>query len=346
MLMTDLHENVKQHKKNYSDIKLLIENMSVYLQETLKKDITEVIESCFSSWDIISCSTQHAAASIKMLADETKIHLKNILMLQFFDQLFFKDTPDVPFTSHDVPFTSHDVPMDQLTESIQNANLGHCLAYVFYLNNSDGPLVSGQTWDIDPWFTPITPFYYGNSKVMTHSGIFGGPFVSRFGHGVTWTTLETTKCQDGIPTPILLYELANNTNSIEQVIEHEHSIIHSASHGLAIVDNSNIIYLERNKDQISVTQQTAPVAHSNTYMYLTSSDCPRVDFSSLRIETIKQFLPQINNSKTLFRALKSAENLWINPVGGQSYPTQCAFMFIFDNFDIHYCYNNDSVFCY
>lgn len=265
-------------------------------------DSRDLNDICIMSWDQICQNAPLSSLAIKMLGDIQKIDWKNILSLQFYDQIyritkFYKKT--------------------NKTKKIKS----HCVGFACKIDNN---IVNGQTWDIDPSYPDISVFEYPIAKTVSHHGIFGGPYISKNRYSVTWTGVQTKEYENylyNIPTPILLFEAMNNIDidNIQDFIDFENKCSYNACHSLLLTDSTTTTLLERNNNVNITTKNILPIAHCNTYINLKCKNNKYDEYSLRRINNIESKIKLQIKSKpgsqityhNLYDIIKT-DHVWVN----------------------------------
>lgn len=289
-------QNAKKIKELYNTIQL-INNI----------ERCDMNDFCVRSWDTICHHAPLSSLVIKMTADHCQIDWKDILSLQFYDQLY---------------------ELKELNSKTKKRKIskynGHCIG--FACMNERNNIVNGQTWDVNPKYTDIELFEYPHAKTYTHPGIFGGAYISKHKYSVTWTGVETSVSVPGIPTPIFLFEAMNNIDivTIKQFIDFEQKFEHAAAHSLSITDGDDVSYIERNVDSVSVRNNAMiPVIHSNTFNDTIYENNINDSYSVKRIKTMKSQIQSNKSMSKIYDVIKS-NHIWIND---PSWKTISAFIF-------------------
>lgn len=243
---------------------------------------------CVKSWDHICLNAPVSSRMIRMIADTHKIDWRNMLSLQFYDQLYCINT-----------YKSN------------KKRKSHCVGFA---HKVDDTVVNGQTWDVNPRYPDVDIFNYSMANTITHHGIFGGPYVSKNNYSVTWTGVQTKQWDNLIPTPIFLFEAMNNPDiiTISQFIDFESSISHSGSHSLTVTDGSLVSYIERNRTHVSVNTVSIPFAHCNTFITTRYQDNVYDVYSLKRISTMKSVLVDNISCTKILDIIGSNNHLWVN----------------------------------
>jgi hypothetical protein len=304
-LKMDIYSSIKGSQNRTKIIELYDTILSI--NSITCYDLNEI---CVNSWNYICQNAMLSSLTIKLISDLNKIDWKNILSLQFYDQIYFVTS----LQKRKRDGNSRNNKSKKGTPSRRARSNGHCIGFAC---NIDGNIINGQTWDVNPKYTDVDLFEYPLAKTFSHHGILGGPYISKNKYSVTWTGTQSKVFNDYVPTPIFLFEAMNNIDikSVEDFIDFERKFEHSASHSLTISDGINISYIERNTNSVSVSNKVSvPFVHCNTFTNTKYDNNIYDSFSLKRItQTKAAMLSDVNMTYAkLFDIVNNDKYVWMN----------------------------------
>src|SRR5437762_2476053 len=138
---------------------------------------------CLCSWDHICLTAPLSSLVIKMIADTHKIDWRDVLSLQFYDQLYCVNS----YISQDSTSSvraAKDQTINVVIPIENKKRKSHCVGFACQIDNAMTGLeasqvtMNGQTWDVNPKYTDVEMFKYPIATTISHHGIFGGPYIS------------------------------------------------------------------------------------------------------------------------------------------------------------------------
>jgi hypothetical protein len=256
------------------------------------------------SWDYISLNCPMSALAIKMIANQFNMDWRQILALQFYDQIYYDHKL--------IKMREFSGKKRKREENNVMPHYGHCVGFAC---DVDGTVMNGQTWDCECFFPDTNVFEYTNTKTVSHDGALGGAFISKNGYSVTWTGTRTKNClTDGVPSPIFLFEAMNaNLGNIDDFMKFENKFRHTSSHSLLVTDGDNTTYLERTNDKRKVSKNiTLPLSHCNTFITSTFRNNIYDQYSLERIQILQKILKKSKiTEKKINHILTNSKEVWI-----------------------------------